>query len=59
MERQLFLTSPINLKVVIHIEVLCCYNNIRLYTHASVNSITELIKANYNLTVRIEKGEKN
>ncbi|KAI9253789.1 hypothetical protein BDA99DRAFT_562751 [Phascolomyces articulosus] len=50
MEKQLFPTTPSNPNIAFHIEVLRCYNNVRLYARAPVNSIVELMKADYNWT---------
>ncbi|KAG2219626.1 hypothetical protein INT45_011351 [Circinella minor] len=50
LEKHIFPTTPTDTKIAIHIDVLRCYNNVRLHARASINSIAELMKANYDWT---------
>ncbi|KAI7854501.1 hypothetical protein BDC45DRAFT_569187 [Circinella umbellata] len=50
LEKHLFPTTPTDTKIAIHIDVLRCYNNVRLHARASINSIAELMKADYDCT---------
>ncbi|KAG2212230.1 hypothetical protein INT45_011872, partial [Circinella minor] len=50
-EKHLFPTTPINKKIAIHIEVICHYHNMRLVGRVPINTIFELMKADYEKTI--------